>query len=82
MNTTTTGLGAQIAEQRDRLTETVSALTDKLDAQEIAGTLKEHASAGAEDLRDTANDAKGRKGLIVGAVAALIGLILIRRLLG
>jgi hypothetical protein len=79
--TATAGLGAQIAQQRDKLTETVGAIADKVDTQEIAGALKERASTGVDELRDTAQDTHGRKGLIIGSVAALIGLVLLRRLL-
>jgi Protein of unknown function (DUF3618) len=82
MSTRTADLGAQIAQHRDKLTETVGALTDKIDTQELVGTLKDHAATSADDLRETAGDARGRKGLIIGAIAAFVGLVLLRRLLG
>jgi hypothetical protein len=81
MSSRTADLGAQIAQQRERLTESVGALTDKIDTQEIAGALKEHAASGADELRSTARDERGRKGLIIGAVLALVGLVVLRRLL-
>jgi hypothetical protein len=86
MSTKTTDLGAQIAQQRERLTETVGSLADRIDTQEIAGALRDRAATGADELRetvrDTPGDAKGRKGLIIGALAALVGLVVVRRLLG
>lgn len=81
MSSKTADLGTQIAQQRDRLTDTVSAFADKIDTHEIADTLKERAASSAGEFRETAADEKGRKGLILGAIAALVGLIVLRRLL-
>jgi hypothetical protein len=81
MSSRTAELGAQIAQQRDKLTETVGALTDKIDTHDIADALKERATTGADEIRTTAGDERGRKGLLIGAVAAFIGVVILRKLL-
>ncbi|MFL6062994.1 MAG: hypothetical protein ACJ72E_17330 [Marmoricola sp.] len=88
MSSRTAELGAQIAQQRDKLTETVSALTEtvgalteKIDTHDITDALKERATTSAEELRTTAGDERGRKGLLIGAVAAFIGVVILRKLL-
>lgn len=80
MSSTKADLGAQIAQQRERLTDTVSALAEKIDTHDIADSLTERAVSSADELRQTATDEKGRKGLILGAIAAVVGLIVLRRL--
>ncbi len=82
MSSKTADISAQIAQQRERLTETVGALAEKIDTQEIADTLRERATAGAGELRETANTKTGKRNLLVGAVLAIAGLLLVRRLLG
>jgi hypothetical protein len=71
MSTRTADLGAQIAQQRERLTDTVGALAEKIDTHEIA-----------EEVRQTAKTKDGKRGLVIGLVVGLIGLIIVRRLLG
>lgn len=79
---TKTDLGAQIAEQRERLTETVGTLTEKigdLDTNE----LRARAGSGAADLLENVTDSEGnpKRGLVLGAVAVLVAFVLLRKLL-
>lgn len=93
----TADLGAQIGEQRDRLTETVGALTDKVDVSaltdkiDVSGladkidtdALRERAGTGAEALLDNVTDADGkpRRGVLVGLVVGVLALFIVRRVL-
>jgi hypothetical protein len=79
VNTTTTDLAAQVAEQRDRLTEQVGTLADKIDT----GELRARAESGAADLLDTVTDSDGKpkRGFLLGALAVVGLLILARKLL-
>ncbi|MCW2855041.1 MAG: hypothetical protein JWR52_656 [Marmoricola sp.] len=81
MSTKTADLGAQIAEHRDRLTETVGALADKIDTHDLADGIKERAATGAGEIRESASTRDGRRGLILGLVGGVICLVLLRRLL-
>ncbi len=76
--TQTADLAHQIAEQRDRLTESVGAIADKIDTDAI----RTQAGAGVEHLLDTATDKDGKpkRGLLVGLVVAVVALLVVRRL--
>jgi hypothetical protein len=77
--TQTTDLGAQIVEQRDRLTESVGALADRIDTD----SLRSHAESVTADLIDTATDQNGRprRGLLIGLAVTVVALVLVRRVL-
>ena len=93
----TADLAAQIGEQRDRLTESVGALTDKIDVNALkdkvdvsaltdkidTDALRTRAGAGVEGLLENATDSEGRpkRGLLIGAVVGLIAVVLLRRVL-
>lgn len=82
MNTNTADLGNQIAEQRERISETVGALADKIDHIDTS-ELRARAESGAADLLENATDAQGRpkKGLLIGALAVVGLLVLARKFL-
>ncbi|MFL6154760.1 MAG: hypothetical protein ACJ72D_01625 [Marmoricola sp.] len=90
MNTTTADLGAQIAEQRDKIAETVGAIAGKFDASDLraladridADALRDRAESGAAELLDSAGTKDGKRGLAIGAVVTLGALFLLRKLLG
>lgn len=79
---TKTGLGAQIAEQRERLTETVGTLTEKIGDLDTT-ELRARAGSGAADLLENVTDSEGnpKRGLVLGAVAVLVAFVLLRKLL-
>lgn len=93
--TKTPDLGRRIAEQRDHLAESVSALADKIDTDEIrsritdtidaipAEEIRTRAEAGASQLLDSATDKQGKpkRGLLVGLLVGAITLVLVRKLL-
>lgn len=72
-------IGEQLAEQTDKLAQSVSAIAEKIDTQD----LKERAGAGASDLLDaaTTKDGRPRKGLLIGAVLLLVAVLVARRAL-
>lgn len=92
----TTDLSAQIGQQRDRLTESVGAIADKIDVSgltdkiDVSGladkidtdAIRAKAEAGASDLLEHATDDQGRpkKGLLVGLVLGVVALLVVRRL--
>ncbi|MCW2783986.1 MAG: hypothetical protein JWP74_503 [Marmoricola sp.] len=73
----TAEIGGQIAEHRDKLTETIGGLADQIDTSE----LRSRAESGASELLDSAGTKDGKRGLIIGAVITLGVLVLVRRLL-
>lgn len=93
----TAELAAQIGEQRDRLTESVGALSDKIDVSALTDkidvsaltdkidtdALRTRAGVGVEGLLDNATDSAGRpkRGLLIGAVVGLLAVVLLRRVL-
>jgi len=84
----TADLGAQLGQQRDRLTESVGTLTDKIDVGALTDkidtdALRTRAEAGVEGVLDSATDSKGRpkRGLLIGLVVGAITLVLVRRVL-
>ena len=93
--TKTPDLGQRIAEQRDHLTESVSALADKIDTDEIRSRItdtidsiptdeiRSRAEAGATQLLDSATDAHGKpkRGVLVGLLVGTVALLLVRKLL-
>lgn len=90
VNTTTADIGAQIAEQRDKIAETVGALAGKFDASDLRALadkldtedLRNRAESGASDLLEAASTKDGKKGLVIGAIVTLGLLVLARKLLG
>ena len=93
--TKTPDLGQRIAEQRDHLADSVSALADKIDTDEIRSRIsdtidsiptdeiKSRAEAGASQLLDSATDSRGKpkRGVLVGLLVGAITLVLVRKLL-
>lgn len=93
--TKTPDLGQRIAEQRDQLTESVNALADKIDTDEIRGRITDtidalpteeilgRAEAGASQLLDSATDDQGKpkRGVLVGLLVGAVALVLVRKLL-
>lgn len=82
MSTKTTDLGTQIAEQRERLTETVGMLSEKI-GEIDTHDLRARAGSGAADLLENVTDSEGKPktGFVLGAVVVLVGFVLLRRLL-
>jgi hypothetical protein len=95
--TKTPDLGAQIAQQRDRLTESVGALADKVDVGSITDkidvgaitdkidtdAIRNRAESGLGELLDNATDSDGRpkRGLLIGLVLGVLALVVARRVL-
>lgn len=95
--TKTPDLSTQIAQQRDRLTESVGTLTDKIDVSALTDkidvgaltdkidtdALRSHAESGLGDLLENATDSNGRpkRKLLVGLVVGLLALVAVRRVL-
>lgn len=93
----TADLSTQIGQQRDRITETVGTLTDKIDVGaltdkiDVSGladkidtdAIRNRAESGAATLLENATDAEGRpkRGLLVGLVVGLLAVFLVRRVL-
>jgi hypothetical protein len=82
MSTKTADLAAQVTEQRERLTGTVGTLADKIGELDT-GDLRARAGSGAADLLENATDSAGKpkRGLVLGAVAVLVGVVLLRKLM-
>jgi len=82
MTTKTSDLGAQIAGQRERLSETVGSLAEKI-GEIDAHDLRARAESGASELLENVTGAEGhpKRGLLLGAVAVLVALVLLRKFL-
>ncbi len=78
-------LEAEILRQRERLTETLSTVTERLEDADVLGHAEDvlgRVEAGASDLIDASTDERGRPKpavLIGGAAAAILVVALVRR---
>ncbi len=81
MTTKASDLGTQIAGQRERLSESVGTLAEKI-GEIDTHDLRARAESGAADLLENVTDAEGnpKRGLVLGAVAVLVALVLLRKL--
>lgn len=72
-------VGEQLAAQTDKLAQSVSAIAEKIDTQD----LRDRAGSGAADLLDAATTREGRpkKGLLIGVVLVVVALLVARRAL-
>ena len=95
--TKTPDLSNQIAQQRDRLTEQVGALADKVDVGAITDkidvgaitdkidtdAIRHRAESGFEEILDHATDADGKpkRGLLIGLALGVVALVVAKRVL-